>query len=193
MPVIHLYHPQGALAGERKATLAGKLTDVLLTMEDNARTPGGLAFAYILFTALAPDDWWIGGHTNDTHVYAPGKFLARVSIPEGYMSQVHKTEVHRMVNDAIVAVVGDSSPASAGRSILVIIEEVTEGNWGCGGATISLASIADSVGLSKTGERFKWITAYFAAKARQFLAAGYPPGTGGLLSGGTVGPSTKAP
>jgi hypothetical protein len=36
MPVLQLYHPQGALAGERKAALAAKLTDILLTMEGNA-------------------------------------------------------------------------------------------------------------------------------------------------------------
>ena len=63
----------------------------------------------------------------------------------------------------------------------VIIDEVTEGNWGAHGKTISLASIADTVGLPKNGERFQWVQAYFAAKARQFKAAGYPAGVGGLL------------
>jgi phenylpyruvate tautomerase PptA (4-oxalocrotonate tautomerase family) len=181
MPIIHLYHPESALDADRKAALAAKLTDVLLTMEGNARTPGGQDFAYVLFSALGHDDWWIGGRTDDTHVHAPGKFIARVSAPEGYMSALHKSEVHRMVNDAIVRVVGDSSQPNSGQSILVVIEEITEGNWGCGGKTISLASIAESVGLAKTGERFKWIVAYFAAKARQFASAGYPPDTGGLL------------
>jgi phenylpyruvate tautomerase PptA (4-oxalocrotonate tautomerase family) len=147
----------------------------------SAPSVGGVGFAYVLFTPVGHGDWWIGGRTDATHVHAPGKFLARVSVPEGYMSQLHKSAVHRQVNDAIVAVVGDSAAPHAGESILVIIEEVTEGNWGCGGKTISLVSIAESVGLSKTGDRFKWIVAYFAAKAKQFTSAGYPPDTGGLL------------
>ena len=37
--------------------------------------------------------------------------------------------------------------------MLVIIDEVPEGNRGARGQTISLAMIANTVGLAKTGER----------------------------------------
>jgi len=47
---------------------------------------------------------------------------------------------------------------------------------------ISLDSIADSVGLPKSGERFRWVRSYFEAKARQFASAGYPVDVGGLLA-----------
>jgi hypothetical protein len=40
------------------------------------------------------------------------------------------------------------------------------------GRTISLGSIAASVGLPRDGERFAWIEQYFAAKRRQYDAAG---------------------
>ncbi|MGO9935341.1 MAG: tautomerase family protein [Steroidobacteraceae bacterium] len=181
MPVLQVYYPRGALADDRKAALAQTLTDVLLTMEGGAKTPGGLAFASVLFTEVPPGDWWVGGRTDSTYVAPPGKFLIRVSIPEGYMSQVHKSEVHAMVNAAFVGALGDARDPRQGANVLVIIEEVIEGNWGARGRTISLASIADSVGLPKGGERFKWVKAYFAAKARQFAAAGYPADAGGLL------------
>ncbi|HTX23797.1 MAG TPA: hypothetical protein VMD03_04005 [Steroidobacteraceae bacterium] len=181
MPVLQVYYPHEALDADRKAALAQRLTDVLLTMEGGASTAGGLAFATVFFTAVAPGDWWVGGQSDATYVGPPGKFLVRVSIPEGYMGQTHKSQVHAMINAAFVGVLGDANDPQQGGSILVTIEEVTEGNWGCRGRTISLASIADSVGLSKTGERFKWVKAYFAAKARQFAAADYPADTGGLL------------
>ena len=181
MPIMQVFYPQGALPGDRKAALAQELTDVLLHMEGNAKTAGGLGFASVLFTEVAPSDWWVGGHTDDTYVSPPGKFLVRVSIPEGYMNQAHKTEVHAAVTQAIVTVTGNPNDPGQGRSIQVIIEEVTEGNWGAHGKTISLASIADTVGLPKNGERFQWVRAYFAAKARQFQAAGYPADIGGLL------------
>ncbi|HQR53359.1 MAG TPA: tautomerase family protein [Burkholderiales bacterium] len=181
VPVLQIYHPQGSLAGERKAALAQRLTEVLLTMEGNARTAGGLGFASVLFTEVAASDWWVGGRTDATHVAPPGKFLVRVTIPEGYMNQAHKTEVHVAVTAAIVAVTGNPADPAHGGSVQVIIDEVTEGNWGAHGKTISLASIADTVGLAKGGERFQWVRAYFAAKARQFAAAGYPADTGGLL------------
>ena len=58
--------------------------------------------------------------------------------------------------------------------MLVIIDEVPEGNWGARGQTISLAMIADTVGLAKTGERFRSVRAYIDATARVYAAADYP-------------------
>ncbi len=183
MPILQIYYPQDALSVDRKAALANQLTEVLLNMEGGARTQGGLAFATVFFTPIPTGDWWVGGRTDAGYVSKPGKFLARLSVPEGYMSQTHKSEVHAMVNTAFLRALADADATDTrqGSSILVIIEEVTEGNWGCAGRTLSLASIADAVGLTKSGERFRWVQAYFAAKARQFASARYPADTGGLL------------
>ena len=181
MPIMQIYYPQGSLTDERKAALAQQLTDVLLLMEGNAETAGGLGFASVLFTEVAQSDWWVGGRTDATYVMPPGKFLVRVTIPEGYMNQAHKTEVHAAVTAAIVAVTGNPNDPGQGGSVQVIIDEVTEGNWGAHGKTVSLASITDTVGLPKNGERFQWVRAYFDAKARQLAAAGYPADLGGLL------------
>jgi phenylpyruvate tautomerase PptA (4-oxalocrotonate tautomerase family) len=148
-------------------------------MEGGANTTGGQAFAWVLFTPVKTDDWWVGGRTDDAFVQPPGRFLVHVTVPEGYMSAFHKSEVHAAVNEAIVAVVGANG--DSGASALVIIDEVTEGNWGAGGRSISLAAIADKVGLPKDGARFAWVRDYFDAKARQFATAGYPADTGGLL------------
>ena len=182
MPIIQLYHPAGALDGARKPALAQRLTEVLLSMEGGARTTGGIAFASVLFSEVPRGDWWVGGRIDGAYVTAPGKFLARVSVPEGYMSQLHKTRVHADVTAAILAVTGNPADPSQGASILVIIEEVTEGDWGAHGRTIGLESIAASVGLPRDGERFRWVESYFAAKAREYAAAGYPPDAGGLLA-----------
>jgi phenylpyruvate tautomerase PptA (4-oxalocrotonate tautomerase family) len=97
------------------------------------------------------------------------------------MSARHKSDVHASVNAAIIAVTGDGGGPNAGGSVLVIIDEVTEGNWRASGRTISLNAIARTVGLSRDGDRFAWIHAYFAAKRRQFEAAGYPADVGALM------------
>jgi phenylpyruvate tautomerase PptA (4-oxalocrotonate tautomerase family) len=55
--------------------------------------------------------------------------LVRVSVPEGYMNNSHKSDVHSAVNAAICDIVGDRSP-NQGANVLVIIDEVPEGNWG---------------------------------------------------------------
>ncbi len=180
MPIMQVYYPEAALDDARKANLAQRLTDVLMAMEGGADTRGGRAFAWVLFTPVKPGDWWVGGRQDDHFVDPPGRFLVHVTVPEGYMSARHKSEVHAWVNAAIIAATSRSDAPDGGRSALVVIDEVTEGNWGAAGRTISLNSIAGSVGLPRDGDRFAWLQAYFAAKRRQFAAAGYPSDVGGL-------------
>jgi len=177
---MNVSYRAGDLDPSAKADLATRLTDVLIAMEGGADTRGGRAFAWVMFTEVAQDNWWIGGTSGDKYVAAPGRFLVHVNIPEGYMNGAHKSEVHRWINDAILAATGATGPDATGASVLVVIDEVPEGNWGCAGRTISLASIAESVGLSKTGERYAWVESYFGAKARMLAASGYPSDTGGV-------------
>ncbi len=40
MPIMQVYYPEDALDDARKADLAQRLTDTLITMEDRANTPG---------------------------------------------------------------------------------------------------------------------------------------------------------
>lgn len=181
MPIMHVTHAEETLDSVRKAALARRLTDILIAMEGGADTAGGRAFAWVIFTPVRRGDWWIGGHVDDTFVAPPGRFLVHVTIPEGYMDARHKAEVHAAVNTAIMEEMGESGDPDPGSSILVVIDEVPEGNWGAAGRTISIASIADTVGLPKDGERFGWVRTYFEAKARQYAAAGYPAGISGLL------------
>jgi phenylpyruvate tautomerase PptA (4-oxalocrotonate tautomerase family) len=183
MPIMQVQYPEAALDEVRKAALAQRLTDVLIAMEGGANTEAGRAFAWVLFTPVKDGDWWIGGRTDDRFVAEPGRFLVHVTVPEGYMNAAHKSEVHQQVTAAIVDVMGRPVAASTAASVLVVIDEVTEGNWGARGRSISLDSIAATVGLAKDGDRFAWVRAYFDAKRRQFAAAGYPADTGGLLDG----------
>jgi phenylpyruvate tautomerase PptA (4-oxalocrotonate tautomerase family) len=182
MPIMDVRYPAGRLDKAAKATLAAKLTDVLIRMEGGANTHGGRAFASVLFTEIPEENWWVGGRAENEFVSASGKFLVHVTIPEGYMNAAHKTEVHVWVTTAIMDATGTKpDDAAAGSSIQVILDEVPEGNWGAGGHTISLESIADSVGMRKDSDRFAWVRSYFEAKARQLSAFGFPADAGGLL------------
>ena len=144
--------PAAALDPARKAALARKLTDVLIAME-------GGAFRI-----------------------SPRRCLVHVTVPEGYMDATRKSEVHEAANAAIIEVMGGPDTPRIGASVLVVIDEVIEGDWGAAGRTISLASIADTVGRPKTGDRFAWVSAYFDAKARQYASAGYPARARGILA-----------
>ena len=181
MPIMDVRYPAGRLDAAGRKARAERLTDVMIAMEGGADTEGGRAFATVLLTEVAAGCWFVGGQADGTHVSPSGAFLVHVSIPEGYMDQAHKSGVQADVTAAILATIGVASADA--HSVQVILDEVGEGNWAAGGRTISLASIADTVGLSKSGDRFAWVRAYFAAKARAFAAAGYPKGTGGLPLG----------
>jgi len=181
MPIMKVTYQEGSMTVAQKATLAGRLTDLMIQMEGGADTVGGRTFAWVIYDEIKSGDWWAGGRADAQYVAPPGKFLVDVRIPEGYMNTTHKQEVMSGVNAALMDVLGAAGEANLGNSTQVIIHDVTEGNWAAGGRTISLAYIAGTVGLSKTGHRFAWVRSYFAAKARQFSAAGYPSDTGGLL------------
>jgi phenylpyruvate tautomerase PptA (4-oxalocrotonate tautomerase family) len=180
MPIMEVRYPAGRLDAAAKAVLAKKLTDILIRMEGGAGTDGGRGFAWVLFTEFPAGDFWVGGHADEAFVSQPGPFLVHVTIPEGYMNAVHKNEVHAWVMQAIAEATGNPCPQLGAGSVLVIIDEVTEGNWSADGLPIHLASIAKTVGMPADGERMQWSHAYFDAKARQFAAAGYPSDLGGL-------------
>lgn len=182
MPIMEVQYRAGDLDPATKADLAERLTQIMIRMEGGADTFGGRAFAWVLFRELSADDWWVGGETAETYVYPPGRFLVHVTIPEGYMNDEHKNEVHDWVAAAILEAKG-ASGENAGKSILTVIDEVTEGNWGCAGLPLGMAKIAPAVGLAKTSERFAWTTAYFTAKARERVGAGYPADVGGIMAG----------
>jgi phenylpyruvate tautomerase PptA (4-oxalocrotonate tautomerase family) len=181
MPIMDVRYPAGRLDKSTKAKMAAKLTDVLIRMEGGANTHGGRAFATVLFTEIAEENWWVGGRTDGEYVSASGKFLVHVTIPEGYMNVAHKTEVHVWVTAAIMEATGTKSDGAGASSIQVIVDEVPEGNWGAGGHSISLESIAESVGMRKDSDRFAWVRSYFEAKARQMTMFGYPRDVGGLI------------
>lgn len=88
---------------------------------------------------------------------------------------------HSAVTRAIVDIESPGTP-SDGTNVVVIIEEVLEGNWGAAGKNLTLNKIADAVGLSRTGERFKWVRAYFDAKARSYDTAKYPADASGCVA-----------
>ncbi|MDI7865137.1 tautomerase family protein [Rhizobiaceae bacterium n13] len=178
MPIMNVHYVAGHIDDGAKADLATRLTEVLIKMEGGANTHGGRAFAWVIFTEIARTDFWVGGARDDTFIATPGPFLVHVTIPEGYMNAGHKSEVHAWVNDAILATLHARDAHKS--SILVVIDEVPEGNWGAAGQTISLESIADAVGMSKSGGRFSWVRSYFDAKQRMLSAFDYPHDMGGL-------------
>ena len=180
MPIMDVPYAAGSSRQGRPRRLSQRsLTDVLIRMEGGANTPGGRGFAWVFFTAFA------GGRLVDrrrgaaTMSRRPENSSSISAIPEGYMNYRPQERGPRLGRKAaITEVAGVSEP---GRSVLTVIDEVTEGNWGNAGRPISLESIAATVGQSKQGARLAWSRSYFEAKARAMAAAAYPKDAGGLF------------
>jgi phenylpyruvate tautomerase PptA (4-oxalocrotonate tautomerase family) len=181
MPMVQLTHVKGALSDAQKEQLSERMTQVLLMIEGEADTPGGRSIAWVLFNEVEPTTWAVGGRFDGTYVAAAGKFLVFVTVPEGSMSQPKKSAVHKAVNDAILEVTGTADTPGGGRSAWVIINEVTEGHWGAGGKTFSIAQIARIAGVPLDGDLFGYVRDYFGAKRRVFEGAGYPADTAGIM------------
>jgi len=181
MPMVQLTHVKGALTDEQKDQLSERMTRVLLMIEGDADTPGGRSIAWVLFNEVEPRTWAIGGRFDATYVGQAGKFLITVTVPEGSMNQTNKSAVHKAVNDAVLDITGIPDQDGAGRSVWVIINEVTEGHWGGGGRTISVGQIAKIAGVPLDGDLFAFVKNYFNAKKRVFAGADYPADTAGLM------------
>jgi phenylpyruvate tautomerase PptA (4-oxalocrotonate tautomerase family) len=72
------------------------------------------------------------------------------------MAGAFSCEVSNSSTSAIVEATGSSDGVQV-KGVLVVIDEVVEGNWGAGGKTISLNNIAEAVGQPKDGPRLTWI------------------------------------
>ncbi|BCA55356.1 hypothetical protein W02_24960 [Nitrospira sp. KM1] len=74
----------------------------------------------------------LGGSCEDEFVSPPGKFLVHVTVPEGYLNGSHKTEIHAAINQAVLEATAVAAPAgippATEASVLVVIDEVPEGN-----------------------------------------------------------------
>ena len=183
MPLIHVYHPTGALTPERKAALAEKLTHVVIEIEGGPGVDGprARAIAWVMFHEVAADSWAIGGTFDDSYVSPPGKFLVKVQVPEGALSQARKAMVHRSVDEAFFEVFGlGAPPAPEDRkpSILVMIHEWGEGNVGGFGRTYGLADIiafaGDGSGKHADPAIAEHVQAYLQARTAWREAAGLP-------------------
>jgi phenylpyruvate tautomerase PptA (4-oxalocrotonate tautomerase family) len=179
MPLITVEHPRGALTREQKAILAEDLTHVIVQIEGGVDTPATRSIAWVRFKDVEPDDWYIGGVNDGTHVSASGRFLVELNVPEGSMDQIRKSECHKAIASAILKSTGTESKEGAARSIWVQIFEWPEGHMATSGRTSSLLGIAKLAGIPSDHPLLDFPRAYFAAKDRLYDAHQFPAHTAG--------------
>lgn len=179
MPMITVEYVEGQLSPDQKAALAEEMTHVILQIEGGADTPAGRSIASVRFRAIAADDWYIGGHTDDTFVSAAGKFLIELNVPEGSMNQARKSGCHKAITEAVLRVKGVKANESAARSVWVQIFEWPEGHLATAGRTSALFGIAKLAGIPMEHPLLAFPRAYFEAKGRMYDAHGFPAESAG--------------
>lgn len=179
MPMITVEYVDGQLSAEQKAALAEEMTHVILQIEGGADTPAGRSIASVRFRTIAADDWYIGGHTDDTFVSPSGKFLIELNVPEGSMDQARKSDCHKAITEAVLRVKGIEPTDTAARSVWVQIFEWPEGHLATTGRTSALFGIAKVAGIPMDHPLLAFSRRYFEAKETMYEAHGFPAETAG--------------
>jgi len=177
MPLLRVTHQRGAFTDAQKAQLAEELTHAILVAEIGNDNPTARSLAYVIFQDIDPQSsWFVGGKLQEA-VPQGGYFIFDVVYPFGAADQAAKTQLHQDINDIVARVlhVDGTFPNRAGDWVL--IHEITEGNWGVSGQTMSIKDIHSATQGSP--ERIDYFVPLLAAQQRMFEAHNYPVGAPG--------------
>ena len=87
--------------------------------------------------------------------------------------------MHKDINDIVARVLGVDGTFPNRLGDWVLIHEITEGNWGVSGQTVSVRDVHEV--MQGAAERVDYFEPLLAAQKRMLEAHGYPvgaPGTG---------------
>lgn len=179
MPLLRITHQVGAFTQAQKEQLAAELASVLLVAEIGNDNPTARSLEHIVFQEIdARTSWFVGGKLQEN---APtgGYFIFDVVYPFGAAPQAAKTRLHKDINDAVAKVfnVDGTFPNRAGDWVL--INEITEGNWGVSGATVGIHDIYAAT--QGSADRIPYFESLLTAQKQMFDTYGYPaeaPGRG---------------
>jgi phenylpyruvate tautomerase PptA (4-oxalocrotonate tautomerase family) len=144
MPMLELFTPAGALSDSAAADLMSELTRTLLRWEGAPDSPQALELSWGYVHETAPTRTYHRGEQIDSK--AP-HFRLMVSVPQGALDEERKAGLVKEASESIVRASGADDPAAIAR-VWVIVNEVTDGNWGGAGQIWRLRDIAKFVNTS---------------------------------------------
>jgi phenylpyruvate tautomerase PptA (4-oxalocrotonate tautomerase family) len=151
MPMIDLTMPKGALSKQTKTDLMETLTDTLLKWEgatpDNKEDLNYEGLMTIAWTFLhEPELATVGGKPVDEP-----RYRVVVGVPQGSLGDEEKQGMVEEVTEQVLrAESPDREPTPKDRTrVWVIVNEITEGNWGGFGRIFRLEDILTFAGASE--------------------------------------------
>lgn len=179
MPLLRVTHQAGAITQDQKEQLATELASVLLVAEIGNDNPTARSLEHIIFQEIdAKTSWFVGGQLQGS-VPTGGYFIFDVVYPFGAAPQAAKTQLHKDINDAVARVLGVDGAFPNRAGDWVLINEITEGNWGVSGATVGIHDI--HAATQGSTERIPYFESLLSAQKQMFDTYRYPadaPGRG---------------
>ena len=177
MPLLRVTHQAGAFTDAQKAQLAEEFTHAILIGEQGVDNAPSRSVAYVIFDEInAKTSWFNGGKIEETPP-SGGRFIFDVVYPYGAANQAAKTQLHKDLNDIVARVLGVDGTFPNRIGDWVLIHEITEGNWGVSGQTVSVRDIHQV--MEGAPERVDYFKPLLAAQKRMHEAHGYPVGAPG--------------
>jgi phenylpyruvate tautomerase PptA (4-oxalocrotonate tautomerase family) len=126
MPMIELIVPEGAVPEDEKTPLMNDLTGILLRAERAPDTDITRAISWGYLYERPAARVFQGGQPVSAE---EPTFRLKVTVPEGALNDKGKAELVAAAHERILQVAGED----AALRVWVMIDEVTDGNWGGAG------------------------------------------------------------
>ena len=172
MPLLRVTHQRNAFTDAQKAQLAEEFTHAILIGEQGVDNAESRTVAYVIFHEIDSKTSWFNGGKIEENPPAGGRFIFDVIYPYGAANQAAKTQLHKDINEIVARILGVDGTFPNRIGDWVLIHEITEGNWGVSGQTVSVRDI-HSV-MKGAPERAEYFEPLLAAQKRRLEAHGYP-------------------
>lgn len=142
MPMIDVYHTEGAFTDEAKAALVEGLSALLLDMEGAPDNDMSRSLSWVFLHEMPAGSVFIAGRPAADHRY---KLI--FSVPEGTpklhgpMARPRRAEMYEAATQLVLAAEGVPDTLQNRYRIWCFLHEVPDGTWGASGYVVHIQDI----------------------------------------------------
>ena len=177
MRLLRVTHQANAFTDTQKAQLAEDLTHAILIGEQGVDNAESRSVAYVIFDEIDAKTSWFNGGKIEENPPSGGRFIFNITYPFGAANQAAKDQLVKDINDIVSRVLGVDGTFPNRIGDWVLIDEITEGNWGVSGQVVSVRDI--HAVMKGAPDRVEYFEPLLAAQKRLLETNGFPIGSPG--------------
>jgi len=143
MTVLRVLYEEGRLDQASRGALAETLTKAVLDVEVGVDSTLARAGIMVLFDAIPPGRWAVGGRFDDTHVAAGGRCLIQAQAMEGVWTAARRRLLIERFSHALSDALDLGRDAGALATCWVVFDQIADGSWGAMGSAISIRDLVE--------------------------------------------------